>query len=133
MKPTILFREESYAIMGACFEVYKRKGCGFTEPMYQERLEIELELQRIPFVAQKSIALEYRGRPLKHRFQPDFVCYEKIVLEIKAVSSLTDEHQAQVLNYLSATGHQLGLLVNFGHHPRVEYERILARPKPEAD
>ncbi len=133
MKPTILFREESYAIMGACFEVYKRKGCGFTEPMYQECLEIELELQRIPFVAQKSIALEYRGRPLKHRFQPDFVCYEKIVLEIKAVSSLTDEHQAQVLNYLSATGHQLGLLVNFGHHPRVEYERILARPKPEAD
>jgi len=133
MKPTILFREESYAIMGACFEVYKRKGCGFTEPMYQECLEIELELQRIPFVAQKSIALEYRGRPLKHRFQPDFVCYEKIVLEIKAVSSLTDEHQAQVLNYLSATGHQLGLLVNFGHHPKVEYERILARPKPEAD
>ena len=133
MKPTILFREESYAIMGACFEVYKRKGCGFTEPMYQECLEIELELQRIPFVAQKSIALEYRGRPLKHRFQPVFVCYEKIVLEIKAVSSLTDEHQAQVLNYLSATGHQLGLLVNFGHHPRVEYERILARPKPEAD
>jgi len=133
MKPTILFREESYAIMGACFEVYKRKGCGFTEPMYQECLEIELELQRIPFVAQKSIALEYRGRPLKHRFQPVFVCYEKIVLEIKAVSSLTDEHQAQVLNYLSATGHQLGLLVNFGHHPKVEYERILARPKPEAD
>ena len=132
MKPTILFREESYAIMGACFEVYKRKGCGFTEPMYQECLEIELELQRIPFVAQKSIALEYRGRPLKHRFQPVFVCYEKIVLEIKAVSSLTDEHQAQVLNYLSATGHQLGLLVNFGHHPKVEYERILARPKPEA-
>ena len=133
MKPTILFREESYAIMGACFEVYKRKGCGFTEPMYQECLEIELELQRIPFVVQKSIALQYRGRPLKHRFQPDFVCYEKIVLEIKAVSSLTDEHQAQVLNYLSATGHQLGLLVNFGHHPKVEYERILARPKPEAD
>ena len=133
MKPTILFREESYAIMGACFEVYKRKGCGFTEPMYQECLEIELGLQRIPFVAQKSIALEYRGRPLKHRFQPDFVCYEKIVLEIKAVSSLTDEHRAQVLNYLSATGHPLGLLVNFGHHRKVEYERILARPKPEAD
>jgi len=132
MKPTILFREESYAIMGACFEVYKRKGCGFTEPMYQECLEIELDLQRIPFVAQKSIALEYRGRPLKQRFQPDFVCYEKIVVEIKAVSSLTDEHRAQVLNYLSATGHQLGLLVNFGHHPKVEYERILARPKPEA-
>ena len=133
MKPTILFREESYAIMGACFEVYKRKGCGFTEPIYQECLEIELDLQRIPFVAQKSIALEYRGRPLKQRFQPDFVCYEKIVVEIKAVSSLTDEHRAQVLNYLSATGHQLGLLVNFGHHPKVEYERILARPKPEAD
>jgi len=65
-------------------------------------------------------------------FSPIFVCYEKIVLEIKAVSSLTDEHRAQVLNYLSATGHQLGLLVNFGHHPKVEYERILARPKPVA-
>ncbi len=68
--------------------------------------------------------MTYRGRTLKHRFVPDFICYEKIILEIKAVSRLTDEHRAQVLNYLRATGYLLGLLVNFGHFPKVEYERI---------
>lgn len=120
----IVFEKESYAIMGACFEVYKDKGCGLTEPIYQECLEIEFDHLRLPVVAQPQLPVTYRGRTLRHRFVPDFICFEQIVLEIKAVSKLTDEHRAQVLNYLHATGHQLGLLANFGHFPKVEYERI---------
>jgi GxxExxY protein len=120
----ILFEKESYAIMGACFGVYKTKGCGFTEPIYQECLEIEFEHLGLPVVAQPQLAMTYRGRTLKHRFVPDFICYEKIILEIKAVSKLTDEHRAQVLNYLNATGYKLGLLVNFGHYPKMQIERL---------
>jgi GxxExxY protein len=120
----IIYREESYRIMGACFEVYKEKGCGFLEAVYQECLELELGDQKMPFVAQPMLALSYKGRPLKQTYAPDFVCFAKIVVEIKAVSVLTDEHRAQVHNYLRATGHRLGLLVNFGHFPKVESERI---------
>ncbi len=123
--PEIIYKDESYRIMGACFEVYNEKGCGFTEPIYQECLEIELRLQCIPFTAQAQLPLSYKGRPLRQRFQPDFVCEEKIILEIKAVSALADEHRSQVLNYLNATGFKLGLLVNFGHHGKLEWERIV--------
>ena len=121
----IVFREESYAIMGACFEVYKEKGCGFLEPVYQESLELEFGLQKIPFHAQSQLALSYKGVVLKQRYVPDFICFEKIIVELKAVSELNDEHRAQVHNYLKATGHRLGLLVNFGHYPKLEYERIV--------
>jgi GxxExxY protein len=121
----ILYKEESYRIMGACFEVYKDKGCGFVEPVYQECLALELGLQDIPFAEQVELALTYKGRKLKQTYKPDFVCFDKIIVEIKAVSKLTDEHRAQVHNYLKATGHQLGLLVNFGHHAQVEWERIV--------
>lgn len=120
----IIYREESYRIMGACFEVYREKGCGFLEAVFQECLEYELGDQGIPFVAQPSLQLTYKGRLLKQTYSPDFVCFGKIVLEIKAVTALTDEHRAQVHNYLRATGHRLGLLVNFGHFPKVEYDRI---------
>lgn len=121
---SILYKLESFEIMGGCFEVYKDKGSGFVEPVYQECLEIELGLRNIPFKAQVELALTYKGRQLKGKFKPDFICYDKIVVEIKAVSCLTDEHRAQVQNYLRATGFKLGLLVNFGHYPKVEYERI---------
>jgi len=121
----ILYPEESYAIMGACFEVYKRKGCGFVEPVYQDCMEIELDFQRIPFVAKPEVDLEYRGRPLKHKYIPDLICHGKIIVELKAVSELIDEHRAQVFNYLKATGLQLGILVNFSHFPDLEYERIV--------
>jgi GxxExxY protein len=120
----IIYPEQSYKIMGACFEVYKEKGCGFLEAVFQECLEMELADQGIPFVAQQRLNLTYKGRPLKQTYEPDFVCYESILLEIKAVSHLTDEHRAQVHNYLRATGHRLALLVNFGHFPKVESERI---------
>ena len=120
----IIYREESYRLMGACFEVYKEKGCGFLEAVFQECLQMELDDQGIPFVAQPKLAVSYKGRPLKQTYTPDFICFEKIVVELKAVSALADEHRAQVHNYLRATGHRLGLLVNFGHFPKVEYERI---------
>jgi GxxExxY protein len=80
----------------------------------------------VPFVAQKPLALEYKGCPLRAKYEPDFICYEKIILELKAVSELAEEHRAQVQNYLKATRFKLGLLVNFGHYPKVQFERIVA-------
>lgn len=120
----IIHKLESFEIMGACFEVYKEKGGGFLESVYQECLGIEFGLRNIPFKAQPELALSYKGRPLKSKFKPDFICHDKIVLELKAVSGLADEHRAQVQNYLRATGLKLGLLVNFGHCPKIESERI---------
>ena len=120
----IIYKKESYAIIGACFEVYNAKGWGFLEPVYHECLAIEFEHQRIPAISKPSLALSYRGRTLLQTYQPDFVCFDKIVLELKTVSRLADEHRAQLLNYLHATAFELGLQVNFGHYPRLEYERI---------
>ena len=120
----LIYKEESYKIIGACFEVYKEKGYGFTEPVYQECLAIELELQKIPFVAQPKIEMEYKGRKLDHFFQPDFICYNKVIVEIKSLSDLIEANKAQTLNYLNATKYELALLVNFGHFPKLEYKRI---------
>jgi GxxExxY protein len=120
----LIYREESYKIVGACFEVYKGKGCGFLEAVYQECLQLELIDRNLPFASRQRLPLHYKGRLLNQVYEADFICFDKIVLEIKAVSALTDEHRAQVQNYLRATGHRLGLLVNFGHFPKVESERI---------
>ena len=125
MGERIVFREESYKIVGACFEVYKEKGNGFLEAVYQECLSIEFADQGIPFVEKPRVQLGYKGRELKQEYQPDFLCFGKIIVEIKAVKRLTDEHRAQVINYLKATGKELGLLVNFGHYPKIEYERFV--------
>ena len=121
----IIHKLESYERMGACFEVYKEKGSGFLESVYQECLEMELADRTIPFRSQPELSLAYKGRPLKSKFKPDFICYEKVVLELKAVTALSDEHRAQVHNQLRATGLKLGLLVNFGHYAKLEYERIV--------
>ena len=122
----IIFKEENYRIQGALFEVYREKGCGFVEPVYQECLEHELEMQGIPFAAKTPLALSYKGRPLKSTYQTDIICFEKIIIEIKAVTALCDEHRAQLQNYLKASGLTFGLLVNFGHFPGVEIERIVS-------
>jgi GxxExxY protein len=119
------YRDETYRIIGACFEVYNEKGCGFLEPVYQECLEYELEIQGIPVRAKPHVTLSYKDRPLQHTYQPDFVCFDTIVAEIKAVGNICDEHRAQLLNYLNATGLEVGLLINFGHYPKLEYERII--------
>ncbi len=120
----LIYKEESYAVIGACFNVYNDMGCGFLEPVYQECMQIELEYKNISFIPQKKLELYYRDRKLKQTYQPDFICFDKIILELKAVSKLVDEHRSQVLNYLNATNIKLGLLVNFGHYPKLEYERI---------
>ena len=132
-KGELIYKEDGYAIIGACFAVYKDKACGFHEPVYHECLEIELEFQRIPFLSKPPQTLQYRGCTLVQTFSPDFLCYDKVILEIKTVSVLVDEHGAQVLNYLAATGCKLGLLVNFGHYPRLKYERLLPREYERAD
>lgn len=121
----LLYEADTYRILGACFEVYKEKGAGFLEPVYQECLEIEFDLQKIPYVAQDELMLNYKGRILRQSYKPDFVCFNRIIIEIKAVTALADEHRAQLHNYLRATGMRLGLLVNFSHFPQLEHERII--------
>ena len=127
--PDLIYKDECFKIIGACFEVYNEKGSGFLESVYQECLEIEHDYQMIPFVPQQELRLFYRGKELKQKFIPDFICYGKIIVEIKAVSKLTDEHRAQVINYLNATGYELGILVNFGGHPKLEWERLVHTKK----
>jgi GxxExxY protein len=121
----IIYKDEAFAIMGACFEVYNEMGCGFLEAVYQECLEIELALRGIPFKPQGELVLKYKGRTLQQTYIPDFLCYDKIIVEIKALSELDGVHRSQVHNYLKATGHRLGLLVNFGAPGKVHYERIV--------
>jgi GxxExxY protein len=129
-----IFKEECYAIIGACFEVYKDKGCGFYEPVYQECLGIEFDYCRIPAIAQPGLSLQYRSRILNQKYFPDFVCYDKIIVELKALTELSDEHRAQVLNYLKAGRFELGVLVNFSHYPKLQYGRIAkTRSKPDSD
>ena len=120
----LIYKDESFKIIGACFEVYNQKGFGFTEPVYQECLAFELALQEIPFVAQPEIHLKYKGNLLTQFFKPDFICYGKIVIELKTVSAIVDAHRAQTINYLNALGLELGLLVNFGQYPKLTYERL---------
>ena len=117
------YSKESYEINGAAMEVYKQLGCGFLEAVYQEALELELTKRNIPFEPQKELKIYYDGKELKQTYKPDFVCYGKIIVEIKAVANLDDAHRAQVYNYLKATGYKLGLLYNFGHYDGLEWER----------
>jgi GxxExxY protein len=121
----ILHREESYHIIGSCFEVYKEKGNGFLEAVYQECLAIEFTERDIPFQEKPKLQLHYKSHTLKQEYEPDFVCYGKIVVEIKAIKQLANEHRSQIINYLKSTDYSLGLLVNFGHYPKIEHERFL--------
>ncbi len=121
----LLFEQETHRILGACFEVYKEKGCGFVEPVYQECLELELAARAIEFVPQQEIGLSYKRRPLKQSYRADLICFDKVIVEVKAVTALTDEHRAQIMNYLRATGFRVGLLINFGSYPGVEHERFV--------
>ncbi len=121
--------EETYRILGACFEVYNEMGCGFLEPVYQECLEMELRLQEIPAESQVILELEYKGKILVKRYQADLICFDTVVIEIKAVSRLATEHEAQLLNYMNAGGFEVGLLINFGHYPKLEYTRFVNQNK----
>lgn len=124
MTERILFKDESYAIQGAIFDVYREMGCGFLESVYQECLEKEFRLQNIPFVSQAELKLTYKGEPLVQTYKPDFICFNQIIVELKAVKAIAPEHKAQVINYLKATGMKLGILVNFGDYPKAAIVRL---------
>ena len=125
----LIHAKDCYQIVGACFEVYNDKGCGFLEPVYHDCLGLEFGLQQIPFLHEPQLRLTYKGQAIRHTYSPDFTCWNKIVVELKATEKLTDEHVAQVLNYLNASGHELGVLVNFGHYPGIEWKRIVRTKK----
>lgn len=124
----LLFKEESYKIIGAAMEVHRLLGCGFVEPVYQEALEKEFTLRGIPFEREKELNINYKGSALSKTFRVDFICYDKIILELKAVKEFTDEHYAQIYNYLRASGMDLGLLINFGT-ASIEFQRVPASKK----
>ena len=106
--------EKTYAIIGAAMEVHKELGCGFLEAVYQEALEREFRIQHVPYVSQPHIHISYKGKPLNKTYQPDFVCFNEVIVELKALGEVSGSEEAQVINYLKATGLQVGLLINFG-------------------
>ena len=121
----VIYKAEAYEIIGACFEVYNEMGCGFAEAVYQECLTLEFTDRRVVFEPKRELKLSYKGKRLEKTYEPDFVCFDKIIVEIKAVTELADDHRGQVHNYLKATGFRLGLLVNFGGRHKLESERIV--------
>lgn len=120
-----IYGDESYSIIGTAMEVYNSLGHGFLEAVYQEALEKEFILREIPYEREKELTICYKGEPMSQTYKADFVCYGKIIVELKAVSELNDAHRSQVYNYLKATGFRLGLLLNFGYSDGLEHERIV--------
>ena len=123
MEQELLYKEEVYAIVGAAMEVRKCLGIGFLEAVYQEALEMEFSARGIPFVPQAELKLTYKGQPMRKAYTADFVCYEKIIVEIKALDSMSTKEEAQLYNYLKATGYRLGLLINFGSSGVLDWKR----------
>jgi GxxExxY protein len=121
----LLLRDEVYAIIGAAMEVHTEFGAGFLEPAYQEAMELELTLRGVPFEAQKVLNILYKGYVLKKQYCADLVCYGQIIVEIKALKELTGREEAQLLNYLKATGLRVGLLINFGDPGRLDWKRLV--------
>lgn len=125
LKRGLIYPDESFRIQGAIFEVYKYLGPGFSEKVYQECLLREFELCNLPFRSQPEVSIEYKGALLTASLRPDFICFERILLEIKAQKALDDMHRSQILHYLKATRLKLGLLINFCGYPKVEIERFV--------
>ena len=121
----LLYQNEAFQIRGAAFEVYRAMGAGFLEAVYQECLEIEFSRRGVPFQKGEPLSLSYRDQPLSQTYVADLLCYDRIIIELKAVRTIAPEHRAQTINYLRATGMKLGLLINFGAAPRVEIERLV--------
>ncbi|MDR1290820.1 MAG: GxxExxY protein [Planctomycetaceae bacterium] len=121
----LLYKNECYTIQNAIFAVYKEIGSGFLEAVYQECLENELRELSVPFERQKELRLYYKGKLLEQTYRADIICYDKIILELKAVTEIGSAHKSQILNYLKMSKLELGLLVNFGHYPNVEIARIV--------
>ena len=121
----LLFRDEVYAIVGRAIEVHRELGCGFLEAVYQEAMEIELEGAGIEFERRKELRIRYKGRLLNKVYIADLVCFGKIIVELKAIEQLTGRDEAQILNYLKATGLRVGLLINFGSDGKLEWKRFV--------
>ena len=121
---TFLYKDECYRIIGACMAVHRELGHGFLEPVYQEALAIELDYQGIPFVREQELNIKYRGIELSKIYKADFVCYNGIIVELKAIRELSNDHIAQLINYLKATNLKVGLLINFGT-PSLQHKRLV--------
>jgi GxxExxY protein len=126
----LLYKDEVYAIVGAAMDVYNDLGPGFLENIYQEAMEIELESRKIPFKTPQEIHIKYKGRTLKKFYIADLVCYDKIIVELKATDKLTLRDEGQLINYLKATGLKVGVLINFGHYPSLEWKRLVFTKEP---
>jgi GxxExxY protein len=123
--PELIFKEEVYEIIGAAIEVHRELGEGFLEAIYQEAMEIELEERKIPFESQKTLPVHYKLRRLKKEYQADLICYDKIIVELKALDKLSKKEESQILNYLKATGMRVGVLINFGSSEKLEWHRFV--------
>ena len=123
-KTNLIYKEESYAIVGAAMSVHGELGYGFFEAVYQEALEKEFAIKNIPYKREVLLPIYYKGTLLSKYYIADFVCYDKIIVELKSVSSLTPDHKSQVINYLKAVKFELGILINFGE-AKLKYERII--------
>jgi len=124
MEEDYLYERETYQIIGAMMEVHKTLGCGFLEAVYQEALAIEFEKQKIPFVKEKKLLLFYKGIQIEKFYIADFVCFDKIIVELKALSALTSTHDSIMINYLKATKLKVGLLANFGERS-LKHKRLI--------
>ena len=121
----LIYADETYAIIGCAFEVYNQLGSGFLEPVYQEAIEIELKTQNIPFQPQVKLPIKYKEIMLKKEYVADMICYGSIIVELKAITHQTVNEEAQLINYLKASGYKLGLLMNFGHPGKLEWKRMV--------
>lgn len=121
----LIQKEKVYAIVGAAIEVHRNLGPGFLEAIYQEAMEIELSAKGIPFDAQKQIEVRYKGQILDKEYIADLVCFNLILVELKALNRLSGNEEAQILNYLKATGLKVGVLINFGSHGKLEWKRFV--------
>ncbi len=121
----LLFEEEAFLVRGAVFEVNREMGSGFLEAVYHECLVNEFARRNIPHISKPSLKLSYKGQVLEQVYVPDFVCFDRMVLELKAVREIAPEHRAQVMNYLKASGLRLGLLANFGSSSKAQIERFV--------
>lgn len=114
---------EGYAVIGACFEVYREMGNGYLEDVYQESLELELQEKNIPFITKPKLPIFYKGRLLRKSYEADLIVFDRIIIELKAAKTILPEHEAQLLNYLKSTGQRVGYLVNFGAFPKLDWRR----------
>jgi len=121
----LIYKDEVFAIVGAAIEVHRVLGSGFLEGVYQEAMEIECLTKGVPAVSQRILQIHYKHQTLKKEYIADLVCFEKIIVELKALDKLSGREEAQLINYLKATGYKVGVLINFGSHPKLEWKRFV--------